>query len=301
MSEPGGETTRERFLAGPVAKAVGAKNEVLLDSAVPIEREPSIPERGRVPRDEWIERGPRNAGPPSKRYYFRDGGKDQTWETVAAEIGHSPAWLIWYNFRLPEPQDPAVVNWFLRNHVGARTPTHDRKNWTFENTALGYIYVPQTVEERLPRVRAAQDMIAEAMARLRTSFPDLGGKFGEARWSDSPYLSALQGFAETTNALVYREDFVARRGDTIAEAPEFPVPPWPVDTSRYRPQGYNVGLRAALAAWDALPGDLQVELGELERGELVDRLYVYLRDQIRELTGTNVDVMRDYPPEAEEQ
>jgi hypothetical protein len=299
MATPSGDDPKQVFLEGPKAEAMNS-DSVLLDKKRdrPIEKDPPFDNRRRVPKDTWLSNGPPEAVPPAVKYVFRNNGKDQTWESVAAEIGKSPEWLIWYNFKLPSPIDPSVVNWFLREYVGATVPTFDRKNWTFENTTAGFVWVPQARSESEASALQACEHLLGAMKELERSFPVDPGRTGEERYyANKPYISALKGYADTIHAELFPGDYLAQTGSDVLEAPpEFPVPPGKVDVTRYRPQGYGVGFAAAIKAWDALTKTAWIQLRTTMAVDCRNRLYDFANAEIQRLMGTGTTLTPGYPP-----
>lgn len=312
--EPKRNSVKEDFLERPARDALRAKAGVLAGPRTPIEKAPTSFLELHGARA-WAEKGPPKAEPAAVRHVFPNAGRDQTWETVAAEIGKSADWLIWYNFRQPPPHDPAVINWFLREYVGATVATSDRRNWTFENTAAGFIWVPRSRAERESQVVGIHDLLFEGMAALAGDFGKLGGKKGEDRYNtgirpsdEVLYLNGLLGYAETMRALIRIEDYAALRGVTVSEdgdlsvylvePPEFPVEIDGADPHGYRPQGYGRGFRAAIAKWDAVvPADRAWDTRRLGGDALVDRMYEYLERQMAALMDSTVSrVERAYPP-----
>jgi hypothetical protein len=82
------------------------------------------------------------AFPPAnhlRAYQVRDG---DNWWTLQKQFGLKDPWsLIRYNFRT---DDPAEVNWYLREYVGCVLTTPDGKNYRFSSTAKpGLLYLPR--------------------------------------------------------------------------------------------------------------------------------------------------------------
>lgn len=72
-----------------------------------------------------------------------------SWVTVAKKNGLEVWNLIYFNFRT---YNPAEVNWYLKNYVGCKKTTVDKKNWMFSSDASpGIIYIPLSVI-RLPEM-----------------------------------------------------------------------------------------------------------------------------------------------------
>lgn len=298
MPTPGEPSARQRFLDEPKQQALDTSAVIATKKRdKPIEKQPGLLALGRVPRKRWLASGPKDASPPAVKYVFKNNGRDETWETVAAGIGKSAQWLIQYNFRLPLPIDKAVVNWFLREYVGATVPTFDRKNWTFENTTIGYIWVPQDRPTRIASVDQAHDRIVQQMHEIELLFPGTGGKLNESRFDDIPYLVALKGYADTMNALLNQGDYTKRCGDYMEKPPEFPVPAGAVDVWRYRGKGYGVGYDAAIKFWDEqIPKPVQKELQLLKPRDCIDRLYAFARSETERVMESTSRLLPGYPP-----
>ena len=96
---------------------------------MPIEKEPEV----RAPF-------PPQGGPYFK---YRVGRKkSESWVTIADDFRIDVWQLIKFNFLT---EDPDEVNWYLREYVGCKDTTKDRKNWKFSQRATpGVIYVPNT-------------------------------------------------------------------------------------------------------------------------------------------------------------
>jgi hypothetical protein len=85
----------------------------------------------------------------SIRYKVQD---QDSWEVLAQRFGASaaasfdPWYLIRFNYpNLPRDNDQASleVNWYLREYVGCKVLTEDRRNYRFSSSASpGYIYLP---------------------------------------------------------------------------------------------------------------------------------------------------------------
>ncbi len=92
-----------------------------------------------------VPKGPR-PGSRIKPHQVRD---NETLETVARQYGVPVRQLILHNFGT---EDPAEINWYLREYVGCTLPTHDRKNWRFSSAANpGLIYIPDNAI-RMPAI-----------------------------------------------------------------------------------------------------------------------------------------------------
>ena len=103
---------------------------------MPVEKRPAHP----------IRRGP----PPESRQPPHKVRDNETLETVARKYGISAHHLVMHNFGTT---DAAEINWYLREYVGCKVPTHDGKNWRFSNTAdPGLIYIPVRVIQMDPVV-----------------------------------------------------------------------------------------------------------------------------------------------------
>jgi hypothetical protein len=79
--------------------------------------------------------------PPNhlRAYPVRDG---DNWWTLQKQFSlHDPWTLIRYNFHT---DNPAEVNWYLREYVGCTKTTADGKNYCFSSAATpGYLYLPR--------------------------------------------------------------------------------------------------------------------------------------------------------------
>ena len=81
--------------------------------------------------------------PEDAGFCYRVGRKKgETWVTIAKSFNLDVWHLIKFNF---QTEDPDVVNWYLREYVGCKDTTRDRKNWKFSARANpGVIYIPRT-------------------------------------------------------------------------------------------------------------------------------------------------------------
>lgn len=78
-----------------------------------------------------------NSGIP---YRPKDKPFQEDWHTVARKFDVDVKDLIWFNF---QTNDPAEVNWYLRNHTGCSKVSPSGNNWMFSNSANpGIIYIP---------------------------------------------------------------------------------------------------------------------------------------------------------------
>lgn len=77
-------------------------------------------------------------------YRVRDG---DNWWTLQKSFGLRDPWdLIRYNF---ETENPAEVNWYLREYVGCTKVTADGKNYCFSSSATpGLLYLPRRNTKR---------------------------------------------------------------------------------------------------------------------------------------------------------
>lgn len=104
--------------------------------------------------------------PHTVAYKVQDG---DSWISLARRH-NMDAWdLIYLNF---QTHSPAEVNWYLKNYVGCKKTTRDRKNWMFSSDASpGIIYVPMRVMEMPPLVITAK---APSSSKYRKIWVGLG-------------------------------------------------------------------------------------------------------------------------------
>jgi hypothetical protein len=64
----------------------------------------------------------------------------ESWTSIALSLGLNPSDLIYFNFRTRNPME---VNWYLKNRVGCKTLTKNKKNFMFSSADKpGIIYLP---------------------------------------------------------------------------------------------------------------------------------------------------------------
>jgi hypothetical protein len=125
-----------------------------LDEVSPIQRGKFLPNIG---VEDWRFSGPAGRNPydtygrPHLFYPYKVTSQDD-WSTVTARANlSSPAELIAMNF-FGAKDDPAVVNWYLRNYVGC-VHSRDGSNCSFSNEAKpGIIWLPLTPYVQWPPI-----------------------------------------------------------------------------------------------------------------------------------------------------
>ncbi|HYS94496.1 MAG TPA: papain-like cysteine protease family protein [Candidatus Acidoferrales bacterium] len=79
-----------------------------------------------------------HVSPGSVPYRVKDG---DTWISIARAHALDPWDLIEANFAT---RDAGEVNWYLRDYVGCKVATPDKKNWEFSSSAApGVIHIPR--------------------------------------------------------------------------------------------------------------------------------------------------------------
>lgn len=114
-------------------------------------------------------------------YRPKDKPVQEDWHTVARKFAVDVDYLVWFNF---QTNDPAEVNWYLRNHVGCKKESPSGNNWMFHNGAYpGYIYIPPAEETSIkfePEEMCSwtPDQINKFLQRLSDVSQKMTGKKG---------------------------------------------------------------------------------------------------------------------------
>jgi hypothetical protein len=122
---------------------------------MPIEKRPAKP----------LPKGP----PPRSRSVAHQVTDHDTLDSIAKRYSIPVDQLIKHNFGTT---NPAEVNWYLRENLGCKAPTHDGKNWRFSRAAQpGLIYLPALPTPQPPTATAGPPSPAQAAPPIPSSAP----------------------------------------------------------------------------------------------------------------------------------
>ena len=110
--------------------------------------------------------------PPGSRVPPHKVDDNESFETLALKYGVTSKEIIQHNFGTA---DAGEINWYLREYVGCKLTTQDKRNWRFSRAASpGLVYIPDKAPPKNPVVESAMRVIDNFAKKLTPgAFPTL--------------------------------------------------------------------------------------------------------------------------------